>query len=685
MSMLRFFLGGLITVLLAGGLGAQNRSDPEAIALLMRVAQNFAANSHMEVTGYTRELRAEAVQDVESTTPVYRVSGAEYRRLVLTFRRPDVWRIVSQSEQIMRGVAQPSRTFVFGGTVSGDSALLLLNASTKATSRISIPAGMFKQEVNERIGRAALEDAMFRLLFRGVSHAGSVDWAIFFGDAANLTIEGTEEVDGVKLTRIASSWPSNSITRLWIDAETLRLVRRLEAPSREGIKFFRSAEIKETIYRFDFTKGAADADFDLDAGWGLATPNIASIAGFSSSTELFAAITAGGTIKPEPPVTNVPKTPKTPKRPPAVGPSDPPGTGGVSATPSPASPSTSAAEPPSPAVVEIQALSAQQMEAIVLIEGDEGVGTGFVSRIRGVDFVVTNQHVIGGNEKIRVTTVRGATIKVGAMFGAVGRDIAILRIEGENTVPTLNLTEDPLKTAKLGDKVVVVGNRRGGGVATQVSGVVRGIGPDRIEVDAPFQPGNSGSPIVHVATGEVIGLATYSQKRKFDELDNADHAATSAKTQSEPQMEQRWFGYRVDGVEKWQSIDLSKWRAQAKRVEDFASDSESIYYAMNGRFKQAGSNVRVRLLIDRLDERLARMGGAQATTGQEVGEFFRGLRALCDSGVKELKTGEYYDFFLTSMYWETSITEQLRAREELARALDSGSENVSAFLEKLRR
>ncbi len=79
------------------------------------------------------------------------------------------------------------------------------------------------------------------------------------------------------------------------------------------------------------------------------------------------------------------------------------------------------------------------------------------------------------------------------------------------------------------------------------------------------------------------------------------------------------------------------------------------------------------------------MGSSQMTAAQEVQEFFRGLRAMANTGVVELKTGDYYDFFRSSGYWETSIPDQLRAREEIARRLDRASENSAAFLSRVRR
>lgn len=336
-----------------------------------------------------------------------------------------------------------------------------------------------------------------------------------------------------------------------------------------------------------------------------------------------------------------------------------------------------------------QLLTAAQMEAIVMIEGESGVGTGFVTTIRDVDFVVTNLHVIGGNETLKITTIRGDTLKVGGIFGAVGRDIAILRIEEGPKIRGLTLAVDPLQVAKLGDRVAVVGNRRGGGVATQVSGMVRGIGPDRVEVDARFEPGNSGSPIVHIESGAVLGVASYSHTRQLDDLDESAEKQRTGSNRGgneTPKVEQRWFGYRADEVPRWEGIDLAKWRAQAKRVSDFESDSQAIYMAMHGQFRAASANPRVRILVDRFEERYLRAGGkGSPQAAVEVTEFLRALRALADTGVRDLKTGEYYDFFRTSLYWQTSIPQQLSARADLADRLDRAAINSYSFMQKLRR
>jgi S1-C subfamily serine protease len=111
-----------------------------------------------------------------------------------------------------------------------------------------------------------------------------------------------------------------------------------------------------------------------------------------------------------------------------------------------------------------QVLTAEQMAGIVLIEGDKGVATGFLAKIGDIEVVVTNLHVIGDNERLLVRTLGGNTVTWSGLIGAVGSDVALLRVaQPTGQESALALAEDVLKRAKIGDTVVVVGNRLGGG------------------------------------------------------------------------------------------------------------------------------------------------------------------------------------------------------------------------------
>ncbi len=628
--------------------------EVNATELIQKVWQRYREPGNLELRVSRRSVQ---LTFAEEAGGAHRVGRVDRHTVSFTWWAPADCLIISDEGDALGGANARRRLEALKLTRGEEGRSFVVNPKSKGILQDSFPGSIFFSQTQGVLGELLMDP----VLASGIASRLGPNY--FAGDASRLKVVGEETRGGTRLLRLdAGGRGAMTRTSYWVDPEKLVLVRSLVTKNGQN-PFGRmpSGQVIETVYESDFGKklSAKDMDvFDRLRALGEGAPVDGN---FGSVEELVGWLREGADAARQ----------------------GPPGTvAGPAAPPPPAATAPTAVERPA----EVQELSPEQMQAIVLIEGSDGVGTGFVARIREVDFVVTNQHVIGGNERLRVTTLGGVTLQVGAIFGAVGRDIALLRIEGSHAGPALTLAEDPVRTVRLGDKVVVVGNRRGGGVATQVSGEVRGIGPDKIEVDAPFEPGNSGSPILHLASGTVVGLATYSQTRTLDDLDGAPDGLTAAPSGLRgAKTEQRWFGYRADGVVKWEAIDSAKWRAQAKRISDFESDSDAIYHAMNGRLKEAYGSPRVRVLIERFEQRTARGRDSQSLVMQEVHELFRGLRALADSGVKDLKEGEFYDHFRSSLYWETSIPEQLRAREMLARRLDTASDNATGFLARLRR
>lgn len=138
------------------------------------------------------------------------------------------------------------------------------------------------------------------------------------------------------------------------------------------------------------------------------------------------------------------------------------------------------------------------------------LGSGFVIDPSG--YVVTNNHVVGEADEIKVifpdNTHYAATI--------IGRDaktdLALLKISSDKPFPAVNFGDSD--ALKVGDWVIAVGNPFGlGGTVTAgiVSARGRNInaGPfdDFIQTDAAINRGNSGGPLFN-ARGEVVGIST---------------------------------------------------------------------------------------------------------------------------------------------------------------------------------
>ncbi len=143
------------------------------------------------------------------------------------------------------------------------------------------------------------------------------------------------------------------------------------------------------------------------------------------------------------------------------------------------------------------------------------LGSGFIIDPSG--YVVTNNHVIEGADKITVTMFDDTTLEAELIGRDEKTDLALLKIKEKGTYPAVSWGDSD--QVRVGDWVIAIGNPLGlGGTVTAgiISQKQRDInaGPydDFIQTDAPINRGNSGGPLFNMA-GQVIGINTaiYSQ------------------------------------------------------------------------------------------------------------------------------------------------------------------------------
>ncbi len=136
-------------------------------------------------------------------------------------------------------------------------------------------------------------------------------------------------------------------------------------------------------------------------------------------------------------------------------------------------------------------------------------GSGFVISEDG--YIVTNNHVISGASKIKVTFADGKSYDARVVGRDSTTDIAVLKIEASGLTKVEFGDSDALK---VGDPVVAIGNPLGELANTLTSGIIssqrRDINIDGtpmsvLQTDAAISPGNSGGPLIN-ALGQVIGI-----------------------------------------------------------------------------------------------------------------------------------------------------------------------------------
>lgn len=146
----------------------------------------------------------------------------------------------------------------------------------------------------------------------------------------------------------------------------------------------------------------------------------------------------------------------------------------------------------------------------------EGQGSGVIVSEEG--HVITNHHVIAGQQNIRITMHDGKSYGATLIGEDDLLDIAVLRIDSNETFRPLKLGDS--SKVKVGQLVFAVGNPFGlGETVTQgiISAKERSLSDsqrDLFQTDAAINPGNSGGPLVNLM-GEIIGInaAIYSVDR----------------------------------------------------------------------------------------------------------------------------------------------------------------------------
>jgi len=167
-------------------------------------------------------------------------------------------------------------------------------------------------------------------------------------------------------------------------------------------------------------------------------------------------------------------------------------------------------------------------DAVVMVEHYRkdtkyGSGTGFVYKIKdGKAYILTNNHVVSGADKIMVTLANGESVIVDVIGSDPYNDLAVMTMSADKAIMSASIGRS--EDLRLGDTVFTVGapldNQYFG---TVTRGIVSGkdrmvevsvgstVGNDFImkviQTDASINSGNSGGPLAN-ANGEVIGITS---------------------------------------------------------------------------------------------------------------------------------------------------------------------------------
>lgn len=323
----------------------------------------------------------------------------------------------------------------------------------------------------------------------------------------------------------------------------------------------------------------------------------------------------------------------------------------------------SATPTPPPAVApEVQQSASDFVKAhhnnLVFVTGTEGAGSGFIANMGGTNFLVTNAHVTAGINGAVFKTLDGTVVQGGTPSVAVGGDIFRMALPAGGT--PLEVMQGVDQNAAIGDDVVVLGNAEGEGVINTIIGKIVGVGPNLVEIDAPFVPGNSGSPIVHLKSGKVIGVATYTVTRKYD--------VTTKEKMKQPVI--RRFGYRLDSVKQWQLVNWQTFRAQAALMKNVSTLTDDLYDFFRdlseNKYHVTLSRHTNPVIKTRIDQWLSEKGRhiSASDAKWEDANFVSFLKISCHQDTAAAQRSLTYDYF------QRELADQQQDRDEMTKAFE---------------
>ena len=152
-----------------------------------------------------------------------------------------------------------------------------------------------------------------------------------------------------------------------------------------------------------------------------------------------------------------------------------------------------------------------------------GLGSGVIISEDG--YIVTNNHVVDGADKLEVLFNDNSSYDARIIGTDEASDLALIKVDAQNITP---ITFGDSETVKIGEWVLAVGNPFGFN-STVTAGIVsakaRSLGQNHkgnlsiesfIQTDAALNPGNSGGALVNLK-GELIGInsAIYSNTGSY--------------------------------------------------------------------------------------------------------------------------------------------------------------------------
>jgi len=317
-------------------------------------------------------------------------------------------------------------------------------------------------------------------------------------------------------------------------------------------------------------------------------------------------------------------------------------------------PTPSPSPTPSP-TPNIETLKQEVQASVTTIEmtepapgaSDSGSGgTGFLVDYKGKTFLATNIHVLEGEASVEiqlawhhgprpgevnsprvsnearvknsferfqaaVTRLPYPTIKTSSgqqvkpasdLLLSQARDIALLPVTLPGDTLTISSTQP-----KREQRVIIIGNPEAGHTLAALEAEVTNVGPDRFELDrirgGQIVPGMSGSPVVDVESGRVLGIIAYLTERKEWIGDEAVPSAWGTRIVPMFEVQKRFFAYRLDNLSDLQPFTWAQFINDCLLLAAIRERTLNVFWASNA-YGAASDSTVIRELTPDFDNKV---------------------------------------------------------------------------------
>ncbi|MDA0812509.1 MAG: hypothetical protein O3C21_09010 [Verrucomicrobia bacterium] len=297
--------------------------------------------------------------------------------------------------------------------------------------------------------------------------------------------------------------------------------------------------------------------------------------------------------------------------------------------------------------------------AVVMIEGSNHPATGCIIKRDGVFYIVTSQHALAGNRKLKIMDGKGTEFRGKKVMAAKTADVVLIEIESPpDGLIAMPVAESVDSVAKVDDKLLIPGDGKGLGAIEVGIGQLTAIEPVVLVANLDIYTGLRGAPMFHTQSGSMIGIIAEATEASMGSDAKGVRARRSTIKRGEAAT--LYFGHRLDTIKQWELLDWSRFQLTSTAIVDAREELEKVSRFVSG---NAGNETPEELKEAemRATEVLANPRLSQRDRQKAVGELLRIARSIVSRRMDPLLKSNLYYIHLQDVRELIALSDEIKA------------------------